>query len=319
MEEKEIDLRQASNEVFGQGYLQDFDLEYATTQNNVVIKGSVTMAVDEKRAFRLPIYTRKTTKDGEDSKTFIYLDALIREKESVDSIVNIMKEDKDKKTALNYARKIQFNGSVEPYGYINKEGSMVFPISSKKGLNVRVNSLGSAVETAEKLFEPKVKFNCEMFINKMEKEKVEDVETGRGLITTTLPLYGGDVATLNLVVLAPARDQAFGLYSVNDTAKLSGYYNLDIEVVSQDEEEETSWGWGEAPEKRVTTRNTYEMVLTGGSNPYGAQNEKAYKREDIDIARAEKFEKLQKNNEEYLAKKESQESTPAPKKGFKFE
>ena len=55
MEEKEFELRQASNEVVGAGYLQEIDLAYSTTENNVVIKGTVTMAVDEKRAFKLPI------------------------------------------------------------------------------------------------------------------------------------------------------------------------------------------------------------------------------------------------------------------------
>lgn len=318
MEEKEFELRQASNEVTGAGYLQEIDLAYSTTENNVVIKGTVTMAVDEKRAFKLPIYARKKTKDGKDSKVFEYFTKLIEEKSTINSIVNIVKETgKDKKSALDSARKIFFRGSVDPYGFMDEEGNAVFLVNSKRGLGVTVRVMGDFEPSEENPFEPGIKFSCELFINSIKNEKIDDKDTGRGIMTATLPLYKNNVATLNLVILPQMRETAYGFYNPGDTARLYGEYNLDIEII---EEESQEVGWGEAPEKKITTKSKCEMVLKGGSSPYGAQNEKAYKKEDIDMARAEKIEKLQKDAEDYRASKENKTaSAPAAKKGFKFE
>lgn len=318
MEEKEFELRQASNEVIGAGYLQEIDLVYSKTENNVVIKGNVTMAVDEKRAFKLPIYARKKTKDGKDSKTFEYFSKLIEEKSTINSIVNIIKETgKDKKGALDSARKIFFRGSVDPYGFMDEEGNAVFLVNSKRGLGVTVRVMGDFEPSEENPFEPGIKFSCELFINSIKNEKIDDKDTGRGIMTATLPLYRNNVATLNLIILPHERDSLNGFYIPGDTARLYGKYNLDIEVI---EEESQEVGWGEAPEKKVTTKSKCEMVLKGGSKPYRAQNEKAYKKEDIDMARAEKIEKLQKDAEDYKANKESKTiNAPAAKKGFKFE
>ena len=63
MEEKEFALRQATNEVTGMGYLKEFSLDYQTTENNVVIKGTITVAVDEKAEMKIFLNPRRAASE----------------------------------------------------------------------------------------------------------------------------------------------------------------------------------------------------------------------------------------------------------------
>lgn len=317
MEEKEFSLRQATNEVSGNGYLKDINLAYTTTDNNVVIKGTITMAVDEKVGYKLKVYCAKKNRDGSESTTYSYYDGLLQNVGAINSMVNILKSNPEMsaESALAMSRRLFVRGSINPYEYLDDKDVL------KMNLDIKATYIGDAREDIK--FEPGLKYKCEVFIDAIKAEKdEEDKETGRGILVTSLPLYGNDIARVDMVVPAEYKNDVANLYKVGDTARVYGKFSTSI-TVEEGEDPAKTLAFGVAPEKTVTTKSKTELVIIGGDSPYGTQNENSYKKEDIEAARVAKFEKLQKNKEEYAARKEKEGDgeQPAPvtvKTGFKF-
>ena len=317
MEEKEFSLRQATNEVSGNGYLKDINLAYTTTDNNVVIKGTITMAVDEKVGHKLKVYCAKKNRDGTESSVYSYYDSLLQNVGNINSVVNILKNNPEMsaESALAMSRRLFVRGSINPYEYLDDKDVL------KTSIDVKATYIGDAREDIK--FEPGLKYKCEVFIDALKDEKNEEgQDTGRGILIASLPLYGNDIARVEMIVPSEYKNDVANLYKAGDTARVYGKFNTTI-TVEEGEDPAKTLAFGVAPEKTVTTKSKTELVITGGDAPYGAQNENTYKKEDIEAARVAKFEKLQKNKEEYAARKEKEGEgdQPAPvtvKTGFKF-
>lgn len=315
MEEKEISLRQATNEVVGNGYLKEYSLDYQTTENNVVIKGTITMAVDEKVSYKLKIYVPKKRTDGSEAPLFTYCDTLIKNAATVNSVSNLLKNNPDLSIegALARAERLYVMGSIAPFEFLNDK-DIVDTI-----LQIKATFVSNPKEGKE--FKPGLRFKCEIYINALKAEENEDKQpTGRGIIKATLPLYGGDISDIDVVVPEIYKGDVFRLYEPGITARIYGEFHTEI-TEKEGEDPQATLAFGVAPEKTNSIESKVELLITGGDAPYGAQNEKSYKKEDIENARVEKIEKLQKNKEEYNSKKEKAdaEASPAPiKTGFKF-
>lgn len=318
MEEKEFALRQATNEVTGVGYLKEFSLDYQTTENNVVIKGTITVAVDEKAGYKLKIYCPKKKSDGTENSSFAFYDELIKNAKEVNSVVNVLNEnpEMDITVALNKAKRLFVRGGFAPFEYLDDNDNI------KVNPDIKATYVGDAREDTE--FNPGFRFKCEFYISGLKSEKDENGnDTERGILVGSLPLYGGDIAVLNLIIPEKYKNEVLKLYNVGDTARIYGELNT---IITEEEGEDPSknLAFGVAPKKEVSIKSRTELIICGGDSPYGSQNEKAYKKEDIENARAEKVEKLQKNKEEYGAKKEknnvhSSVASAPIKQGFKFE
>ena len=301
----ETKLRQANNEVSGSGYLKDFDLKYVNTDNgNVVIKGDITLATDVQKSYRLKVYCPKKTSDGKESKTYPYFDELIAAGENADSMQNILKrgaeEELSKDNALAMSRTVYIKVPLSPWERLD-ENDIV-----RTSNDIRVSFMGDA--KGDK-FEPGLKFKCEVYINALKSEKNEKEEnTGRGILSGTLPLYGGEVSSFEAIVPAEYKEAVFNAYDVGKTVEIYGEFDVQITEV-EDEAPPTQMAFGAAPEKSVSVKFKNELVLYGGSVAYSSQNEKSYRKEDIEEARAAKMEKLQQQKEEYNSNKDKKENT----------
>jgi hypothetical protein len=180
--------------------------------------------------------------------------------------------------------------------------------------------------STEREFKPEISFKCEVFINALKVEKDENEEnTGRGILVGTLPLYNGEVASFEAIIRAKDRESVFNNYDAGKTVEIYGIF--DVQITEVEDVAPVQLAFGQAPEKSPSTKFKTELVLTGGSVAYSAQNEKSYKREDIEEARAAKMEKLQEAKMAYETnknKKEESSSTiatasPLPRRGtFNF-
>lgn len=317
-------LRQAANEVSGSGYLKDFDLKYVTTEGgDTVIKGDITLATDIQKSFKLKVYCPQKTGDGKDSKTYPYFNELIAQGENADSMQNILKRQSEtgaeitREQALSMSRKVFIKGTLSPWERLD-ENDIVHTSQ-----DIRVSFMGDA--NLEREFKPELSFKCEVFINMLKVEKDENEEnTGRGILVGTLPLYGGEVSSFEAIIRAKDRESVFNNYDAGKTVEIYGIF--DVQITEVEDTAPVQLAFGEAPEKAPSTKFKTELVLTGGSVAYSAQNEKSYKREDIEEARAQKMEKLQEAKAAYAAKSKKEESastistaSPLPKRGtFNF-
>ena len=311
MEEKEFSLRQATNAVSGTGYLKEFSLDYQTTDDNVIIKGDITIAVDEKVGYKLRVYCPKKNNDGSERDMFNELDKYIKQAAEINSISNLLRDNPSAsiEDVMSRAKRVYVLGSLAPYEYLNDKDI----VETRK--DVKLSFIGDAKE--DKAFEPGLRFKLEVFVNSLKVEEDEAGNpTGRGIMTATLPLYRNDVATLDIIVPAEVKEDVFRIYSAGVTSRIFGEFTTVI--TEREEDPNKNLAFGKAPSEGPVTRSKVFLTITGGDHPYGVQNEKSYKKEDIEAAREMKIEKLQKEKLEYNSKKEKAETPVQVKTGFKF-
>ena len=134
-------------------------------------------------------------------------------------------------------------------------------------------------------FNPRAEFSLEVYFESIVPEMKDSEETGRLVVKVILPLYGGVVVPLTLIVADPdAVDYISTHYEKGRTGKIWGELVNSTEVIKTVEQ-----GFGKAKEK-ITTKILNELVITGGEEEqYDPDDEKqSYSTDVIKKAMAER-------------------------------
>ena len=159
-------------------------------------------------------------------------------------------------------------------------------------------------------FNPRAKFEVEVYIQAVNPEIKNDEETGRVIIKGLVPLYGGKIVPMDFTV---ANEKAVKYiennYEAGNTVKLFG--EIVNTVIVEKIVEEAAFG---EDNEKIKTTTTRELLVTGGLAPYDEENPRAYSSELIKKALVERdtyLDELKRKSEE---KKES--VNPADAGGF---
>ena len=278
MSETVTNLRQAIAKVEVAGVVSSKDLKIEQVDGQNVIKGSVSVEIDDLNTIRFSVYAAEKTKSGSDNPAY---KGLITVMDEFKSIADNGRESADK---------VYVNGDLNPYvGQNGKE---------------TVGQRASFFNRAKKLedFEPKAGFDVEMFIKAIVPEMTsEGEETGRVLVKGWVPTYNG----IEPITLIGDKDLADGLQSTFEPGQTVRFFG-DIINNRVEIKKEIPMAIGKP---RIETEVKYknELLITGASDAYeeGVTAEKPYDKGAIDLAINEHNAKLEAKEREAKANSNS--------------
>ena len=144
----------------------------------------------------------------------------------------------------------------------------------------------------------------------VREEIKNEEETGRAILETMIPLYGGKLVPFEFVVAEDGADYVMDNYEKGNTVEIKG--NIVNYQKVETFEKEMAFGSNKKETKTTTVR---EYLVTGGTEPYEEDNPKAYKADVIKKAWTERelfIEELKKKKEE----KDKNGSSGGKKMGF---
>lgn len=288
MSENQTTLREATNEATIEGILQELRLEVKKVNEKLAITGEIDIKTDENSVHTVNVFAYKLNKEGKESGIFKGLNTV---KSEYKSIASYSEEEADKVSIT--AGKLGVNE------YFAQEELKTYPQLSTNFINrLKPNDE----------YKPRAEFEVEVYIKSVKDEIKNDEETGRVLVDTYVPVYGGKVIPFKFVVNDPhAAEYVKDNYELGTTATLYG--DIVNQVHTKTKQVEVGFG---KPQEKITRTSVREYVITGGSIPYEEDDAKAYKKEVIKKAVTEREVYL----EEKKNKKESKEAPKTQKKGF---
>ncbi|MFO1442946.1 hypothetical protein KDN24_06910 [Bacillus sp. Bva_UNVM-123] len=283
-------LRQADNEVFVEGLLQEVRIEVnKTADKREFIGGEIDIEVKEGEIHTFRVFSMKHKKDGTENGIY---KGLLTVKDEYVSTAKAGKENADKVRVA--AGQLGINDYVGGDGMIKS-----YPQLSTNFIN-RVQ--------ANDVFEPKAEFEVEVFVQSIIEETDRDgEETGRVKLRGFVPQYSGQIAPLEFVAEGIGAEYIRDTYETGNTAKIYGEIINKVEITKIVEEV----GFGK-PKEKIKRNFTREYLITGGTEPYDEENVKTYNMEAIKKALTEREVYL----EELKNKKNNQQPQKTEKKGF---
>lgn len=291
-------FRKSDNRVEIEGYLKDNTLAY-DGENKDVVKGYVTILVEEGSEFRIQYYANRFKKavpgrPAEKNKMFEAIERMIAD--TTTSLAKVMNADSSAtfETCKNDLTKVIAIGQFQEYLRNNREGQFD-PIITIKGMSLYNREV-------EK-FEPHACFDIEVFIDSKREEMKDGEPTGRLILNCLAPDFSNGVSEISFIAPAEYIDMGDGTmasvaqfidatYEVNDTVRLKGdIVNTRKEVLVKKAEA----SFGRQNKDIVRTEFINERVIYGGSPRPIAQGEKdCFTIEDIKEARAKREESISK-------------------------
>lgn len=261
-------LREAENVVEIVGVLAEKRLEEVVDSNGVrVIRGELDIQTAENEVHTVRVYVSEKKKDGSESPAFKGFKTVMEEYKS---IASHGKEAADKVEITS--------GRLGVNEYWGQDGQLKsYPQITTYFIN--------RVKSQEK-FTPKAEVTVEAFIMSITPEYDKNgEETGRLLVKTVIPVYEGKVIPFTFI--APVENGIAEHIGNNWEAGGTVTINADIINRVETKEVEQKVSFGRAKVKTIT--NTIrEYVIVGGLDPYEEDNPKAYSRELIKKALAER-------------------------------
>ena len=240
MSEQVTNLRQANAKVEVAGIVSSKDLKIEQNNGQNIIKGSVSVEVDETNVIRFSVYTTEKKKDG--SGDNVAYKGLLTVMDEFKTIADNGREEADK---------VYVNGDLNLFTGQNGKES--------------VGQRASFFNRAKKLegFEPQATFDVEMFIKTMVPEvDKEGEETGRVLVKGWVPTFNG-IEPITLIADKDLADDVQSTFKVGQTARFFGdIINNRVEI-----KKEIPMALGKP---RIETKVEYknELRITGASDPY---------------------------------------------------
>lgn len=278
-----MEIREAINEVFIEGTLKEKNLELATidTENGKteVIRGELIITTDENSEHRVRIYANKLTKERKENSVYKGLVTVMNEYVSIaEALKNGQTEESAVKVRVAKG-KLGLNEFYTPNGELRS-----FPSISTNFIN-----------RVDKNFSPKAEFSIEAYFDSFKPEMKNDEETGRLIVNTIVPLYGGKVIPLTFIASdEDVVDYLQTNYEAKRTSKIWGELINTVEITKTEEK-----GFGKSKEK-VITKTIHELIITGGEEEmYDEEDEKSYSTDLIKKAMAERdiyLDELLKNS-----------------------
>lgn len=264
MTENVTQIREAENRVKIEGVVKEIRLE----EKDDVISGDVVIQTDEKSEHVVSVYVNKHTKSGGENKAFKGMETVMNDYVSV---AGLMKSGKTHDEAISEATCVRINnGKLDRQEFYTPSGEFVS--------NARISS-NFISRITDDCFEPKAEFEVECYIDKIRKEIKDNEETGRIIIDTIMPLYGGKVVPQQFV----AADEVAEYIEDNYAAKQTAMFWGDVINIAERNVIKKS-GFGKDKED-VRVNYKRELIITGGGNePYDDEDPKAYTTKQIQEA-----------------------------------
>lgn len=309
----------AKNMVEIEGYIKENTLAY-DKENSDIIKGHLTVIVDEGQEYRIQYYSNRMKKatNGQapqENKMFTQIEKVLDE--NTTSLEKIMKVDSTAtfETAKDSLTKVICRGNMQEYLRKDREGTLS-PLVTIKGMN-------AFIREAEK-FAPRANFEVEVYVDSLRPEIKDGEETGRVLLLGLVPEYNAGVSEIEFVANTEDAggitfaDYVLGNYEVGDTVVLTG----DLVSVVKKKQNGTKTvykGFTKVEEPVFVTEFVSERVIYGGtpSDLVLKQGDKdCFSREDIKEARAVREKKIAELDNQSSTTKRGFGSAPAaaPKK-----
>ena len=261
-------IRQAVNFVDVAGYLKRKDLKCNTNRNGVeAIYGTLTVLTTPNNEVAINVYVSETNSRGEPNKAYPGVKKIMNEWVSIASLMSDESNPMSLEDAKKACTKLTTRGQLSRREYVSQEDSSFV---SRDSIS---SNFFSSVEEVE---DPRATFTVECYIRSYKPEYRNGEPTGRDVVETWVPVYGGQILPFSFVVPKDMVDDFENLYSPGNTAMVNGDY-IDTILTNV---ERTS-GFGRA---NTTSTRIHELVLAGGDPPYAEGNPKAYSDEIIRAA-----------------------------------
>lgn len=240
------------NSVWVEGYLKENTLEAVTFKGVNYIRGNLVISVDEFSSFKIRFFVPDKRKEKE-VEAYKELISILPDKTI--SIAGFLDQNPKAnfETAAAMSTKVYATASFDEYvtKSMGKETSYVTLEGNKGGLK----TLGHD-------FEPRATFNCDMYIESLKRETIQETETGRLEVVGLIPHYTGRLSRVKFYTAKDATDYVEEHYSATQTANFSG--NI-IAVKKESVRNHVSAGsWGSAAESRPLVSFTAQRIITGG-------------------------------------------------------
>ena len=272
MSENKNELRQDDAIVSVEGIIAEKKLEAVKGPDGKdVIRGSLTVKVDDTHMITLNVYVGKLTNAGTENRAYSGMLTVMNEYKSIAEV------------GVENATKLRCNkGALQPNTYID-------PSSGEPRTTVRYSAsfVNRVDENSKKPFTPQGTFEVEGYINSFREEVGKDgEETGRLVLTLLVPTYKM-IEPLELIVPQEIADNFTSIFEVGETAKFFGI--LENNVIVHEKTVEMAFGTA-APREEYEYIN--ERIITGASVPY--PEETAYSVEAIKAAMTERSIEIDK-------------------------
>lgn len=251
-------LRQADNYVLIEGTLSEKDLQEneikrGDSTDNAIF-GTLTIETTKNSTHTVRVFVYEHKKDGKENKLFASWKTVL---DNYKSIAEDGRENADKVRIKG--------GQLGINDYVGQDGALrSFP-------EVTTNFINRVKESEE--FKPRAEFDVEGVIQSIKPEVrgEDEEETGRLVLKVVVPLYGGRVAPLQMVVSADDADTFQGMFEEGQTVDLDGDLINYSEIKTTTKER----AFGKAKDN-VSTIFKRELLIAGGSEPYDPDSEKAF-------------------------------------------
>ena len=244
MENSNTQIREADNKVKIEGYVKEVKLE----DKDDIISGDIVIYTGENSEIPVSVYTKKVTNNGTENKAYKGLQTVMSEFVSIASVME-KGQASTVEEALPMATRVRVTNG--------KLGLNEFYSNDELVSNPRV-SANFFKHVTDDSFEPKADFEIECYFTKIHKEIKKDEETGRLILDTIVPLYGGKVVPFIFVAEGDIADYLEGHYVEKKTGCIAG------DIVNTVERTVThKAGFGKARED-VKVNFTRELKVTGG-------------------------------------------------------
>lgn len=150
------------------------------------------------------------------------------------------------------------------------------------GREIRGFQLKSAFFNRKPSVEPESKFVVSGEVLRVMDEIVDDVPTGRAILTLLVIGYGNRANVIDFVVEGATKvDYVKATYSEGQEVKIEG--NVVVQEIVQELKEEVAFG---DPIVRTRTSSLYELQVTGGTAPQDSSIPEAEKVEMMSVRKA---------------------------------
>lgn len=280
-------LREAANQVQVEGLFAENRMEIVEVDGMKVIRGEFDVEVAEGEVHTFRVYATEKKKDGTDNNIFKGLKTVMDEYKS---IASHGREEADKVRITN--GKLGLNEYYAPDGQLKQYTQLTTNFVNRVPANDK--------------FEPKAEFEVELFVHSVTDEIKNNEETGRVILKGYVPLFNGRVIPMQFVVGEEGAEFVKDNYEPGATVKIYGDIINRVEI--KEIEENVAFG---KPKKKVTRNVVRELLVTGGTEPYDADNPKVFDPKLIKAALTEREIYL-----ENLKNKKKEESKQEEKLAF---
>lgn len=307
MSEVKNTLREANNIVVIVGKLKEKNLKVGSKDGKTFINGNVVIKTGDNAEHKVTVFVNELTSAGKPNSFFAGLKTVISEYKSIAEfgeaaadIVKIM----DGKMGIN--------------DYVGQDGRMV---SLPEIKTMKINRV-TGVEAELAKF--KAKAQVEVYIDKVRTEVDGDqMPTGRLMLDTIIPLYGGKIAPITMVM---TNEQGIALvqqglamgqrtWDMKSIELINGIKTVDkpkevdptlvgMQGFGDDEDDDEDFN-------RVGIKKVRDILVKKGE-PYPADNAKSFAPESIEQAKQERAAYLAEKLRKHEAQQAGTPSANAP-------